>query len=75
MVRVAVSAPDTEGVYVMLIVQAVFEARVLPHVEVVVGSAKPAAFVPLIAVEEMLTDALVLFVNVTVFAALGLPMP
>ena len=75
-VRVAVSAAATDGVKVMLIVQVAFDARLAPHV--VADTTKSAAFVPLISVdsvEEMVTAALVLFVKVTTFAALVLPMP
>jgi hypothetical protein len=73
MVSVADSAAAVVGVNVMLIVQLVFEAREAPHV--VADFAKSAELAPLIKLDEMVTATAVLFVSVTVFAALVLFTP
>jgi len=73
MVSVADSGAAAEGVNVMLIVQLAFEARDAPHV--VADFAKSVELAPLITVDEMVTATELLFVSVTVFAALVLPTP
>lgn len=72
-VRAAVSAPEIEGVKVMLMVQDAFVASDAP--QVVADFEKSVAFVPLITLEERAIAPLVLFVRVTVFTALVLPIP
>ena len=66
-------APVADGVKVTLTVQEVFDASVAP--QVVPDWTKSAEFVPLIAVEDIVTTAPVLLMRVTILAALVLPIP
>jgi hypothetical protein len=72
-VRVADLAPKAAGVKAMLIVQDFFNPSVVP--QVVADSEKSPEFVPLIAVEDIVTTAPVLLVSVTFWAALVLSIP
>ena len=73
MVSVALSAACVLGVKVRLMVHQAWPARL--DVQVCEDTAKSPALAPVRATLDMATGALVLFISVTVLAALVLPIP